>query len=48
MLVVGADNQSQRSDGQEWWTDESHEIVSSDGKKTKSGVQKLNQFIFSM
>ena len=35
MLVVGADNQSQRSDGQEWWTDESHEIVSSDGIKVK-------------
>ena len=35
LLVVGADNQSQRSDGQEWWTDESHEIVSSDGIKVK-------------
>ena len=51
MLVVGADNQSQRSDGQEWWTDESHEIVSSDGikvKKAENGVQKSNLIIFSM
>ena len=28
-LLVGADNQSKRSDGEEWWTDESHETVSS-------------------